>query len=165
MTLLSRKVDYALLILSYLHHRPDGSCAREIAERLSLSRPFVANILKRLCSEGYVAGRRGVKGGYVLRRPAEEVCLAELMESLGEPFHLAECNRTPCCGSVSDRPQQECGLAPVCPVRNAVGRLHRRLLDVLRTVTLAELFDPEGDAVCTQFGLTVSVREPQLTAT
>lgn len=157
MTLLSRKVDYALLILSYLHHRPDGGCAREIAERLSLSRPFVANILKRLCSEGYVAGRRGVKGGYVLRRPAEQVCLAELMESLGEPFHLAECNRT--------EADVVCGLASVCPVRNAVGRLHRRLLDVLRTVTLAELFEPEGEAVCTQFGLTVCVREPQLAAT
>ena len=157
MTLLSRKVDYALLILSYLHHRPDGSCAREIAERLSLSRPFVANILKRLCSEGFVAGRRGVKGGYVLRRPAQQVCLAELMESLGEPFHLAECNRI--------EGDALCSLASVCPVRNAVGRLHRRLLDVLRNVTLAELFDTEVEAVCTQFGLTVSVREEQLTAT
>ena len=67
---------------------------REIAERLALGRPFVANILKRLCGTGFVAGHRGVKGGYVLRRPAQQVCLAELMESLGEPFHLAECNRT-----------------------------------------------------------------------
>jgi len=157
MTLLSRKVDYALLILSYLHHRADGGCAREIAERLSLSRPFVANILKRLCSEGFVAGRRGVKGGYVLRRPAEQVCLAELMESLGEPFHLAECNRT--------NADAVCALASACPVRNAVGRLHERLLAVLRTVTLAELFEPESETVCTQFGLTVCVREAQLTAT
>lgn len=157
MTLLSRKVDYALLILSYLHHRPEGGCAREIADRLSLSRPFAANILKRLCGEGFVAGRRGVKGGYVLRRPAEQVCLAELMESLGEPFHLAECNRT--------EGESVCGLAPICPVRNAVGRLHRRLLDVLRTVTLAELFEPEAEAACTQFGLTVCVRDAQLTAT
>jgi len=151
MTLLSRKVDYALLILSYLHHRPEGGSAREIAERLALSRPFVANILKRLCGVGFVAGHRGVKGGYVLRRPAEQVCLAELMESLGEPFHLTECNRTDA--------DSVCVLSAVCPVRNAVGRLHRRLLDVLRTVTLAELFEPEGESVCTQFGLTVCVRE------
>src|SRR5271170_2106299 len=112
MTLLSRKVDYALLILSYLHHRPDGGCAREIAERLGLSRPFVANILKRLCGAGFVAGHRGVNGGYVLRRPAEQVCLAELMERLGEPFYLTECNRT--------AGDMVCGLSAVCPVRNAV---------------------------------------------
>lgn len=156
MALLSRKVDYALLILSYLHHRPEGGCARTIAERLGLSRPFVANILKRLCGTGFVAGRRGVKGGYLLRRPAEQVCLAELMESLGEPFHLAECNRTDA--------DAVCTLSVVCPVRNAVGRLHQRLLDVLRTVTLAELFEAEGDATCTQFGLKVYRSEAQLTA-
>ena len=156
MTLLSRKVDYALLILSYLHHRPEGGCAREIAERFGLSRPFVANILKRLCGAGFVAGRRGVKGGYGLRRPAEQVCLAELMESLGEPFRLAECNRA---GA-----DVVCALADSCPVRDAVGRLHRRLLDVLRAVTLAELFEPGGDAGCTQYGLKVCRSEAQLTA-
>ena len=31
MSLLSRKVDYALLILTYLHQRPEGGSAREIA--------------------------------------------------------------------------------------------------------------------------------------
>ena len=42
-TLLSRKVDYAILILTYLvrrqGHRPS---AREIADSLGLSRPFAA---------------------------------------------------------------------------------------------------------------------------
>jgi DNA-binding IscR family transcriptional regulator len=45
MTLLSRKADYALLILSYLHDKPVGGNARSIAEKFNLSRPFVANIL------------------------------------------------------------------------------------------------------------------------
>src|SRR5262249_10900897 len=45
MTLMSRKVDYALLILCHLHRLPAGACAREIATRFRLSRAFVANIL------------------------------------------------------------------------------------------------------------------------
>ena len=89
MTLLSRKVDYAILILAYPHPRAGGGSAREIADRFELSRSFVANILKLLCHKGFVASHRGVKGGYALQRPAEDVKLAELMDALDEGFYLA----------------------------------------------------------------------------
>ena len=65
MTLLNRKIDYALLVLCYLHHRPDGGCSRAIAGHFGISRAFVANILKDLCQKG-CASRRGVHGGYTL---------------------------------------------------------------------------------------------------
>jgi DNA-binding IscR family transcriptional regulator len=51
-TLLSRKADYALLILSYLYGRPGSGSARAIADQFGLSKPFVANILKELCEKG-----------------------------------------------------------------------------------------------------------------
>src|SRR5262245_37212588 len=92
MTLLSRKTDYALLILSYLHGHHEGGCARTIAEHFGLSRAFVANILKELCQKGFVTSHRGVKGGYGLLRPADQVTLAELLESIDESFRLAYCN-------------------------------------------------------------------------
>ena len=62
-TLLSRKTDYALLILSHLSERPAGGSAREIADRFGLSKAFLANILKELCQKGFVSSHRGVKGG------------------------------------------------------------------------------------------------------
>jgi len=137
MTLMTRKVDYALLILSYLDRKAGGACAREIADRYGLSKGFVANILKELCQKEFVTSHRGVKGGYVLRRPAEEVNLAELMEALEEGFHLAECNK----GGADP-----CALASLCPVKGAIGEVHRRIRDVLRGVTLAELFRPAEGA-------------------
>lgn len=137
MPLMSRKADYALLILSYLHRRPERGCAREIADGFGLSRSFVANILKELCHKGFVAGRRGVHGGYVLRRPAEEMNLADLLEALDDPFHLAECNK------VGD---EVCCVAPICPVRGHIAEVHARIHGVLRTVTLAELFRPQETA-------------------
>jgi Rrf2 family protein len=132
--LLSRKVDYALLILSYLHQRADGSSAREVAERFRLSRAFTANILKLLCRKGFVRSQRGVHGGYVLARSAAEVCLCELLESLEEPFHLAECTRT--------LPPSCCTFEDVCPVRGAIAEVDRRIREVLRNVTLADLCRP-----------------------
>jgi len=136
MALMSRKVEYALLILSYLDGRPEGGCARAIAERFDLSRPFVANILKTLCHRGFVASQRGVKGGYVLARPLAFASLSDLMEALDSAVYLAECNGTSGPGG--------CPLADVCPVRGPVAEVHRRLCEVLNGVSLAELVRPHA---------------------
>jgi Rrf2 family protein len=157
MPLLSRKVDYALLILSYLHHRPEGGSAREVAERFALSRAFTANILKLLCQKGFVRSQRGVRGGYVLGRPAGQICLCELVDAIDGPVHLALCNQ-PVDGGA-------CSFTAVCPVRSAISEVDRRLREVLSAVTLAELFrpgDPHQREGCTEFGLEVGVREREL---
>jgi Rrf2 family cysteine metabolism transcriptional repressor len=137
MTLLSRKADYALLILSYLHRHPGGGNAREIAEQFGLSRAFVANILKELCHKGFVASHRGVKGGYALHRDTAAVSLAELLEAVEEGFQLAVCNPSGHAG-----PDHDCSVASVCTVKGPIAEVHRRLIEVLRGVSLAELFDP-----------------------
>jgi len=146
MTLLNRKVDYALLILSYLSQRRRGGCAREIADQFSLSRAFVANILKELCHKGFVTSHRGVKGGYVLQRSPEAVNLAELMDALDESFRFAECNHL--------IPDDGCSLVHVCPVKGPIAEVHQRLRKVLQNVTLAELFQP----ACPSDGVQIGVR-------
>jgi Rrf2 family protein len=153
MTLLSRKVDYALLILSYLHgHQPGGASAHKIATHYSLGRPFVANILKVLCQKGFVESHRGVKGGYILCRPAAEIRLAELMDALDESFHLTTCN--------SHSPgDPRCGVEAVCPVRHPLAEVHERIRALLREVTLEQLVTPAAEVGAegtTQFGLTLS---------
>src|ERR1700688_1852676 len=132
MPLLNRKVDYALLILCYLHHKSEGGCAREIAARFGLSRPFVANILKDLCQQNYVASHRGVKGGYLLKPQAAERTLADLIEALDDTVQLAECNTVP--------PDGCCDLLETCPIRVPIAEVHQRLLAVLESVKLADLF-------------------------
>lgn len=136
MTLLSRKTDYALLILSYLHAHREGGCARTVAEHFGLSRPFVANILKELCQKGFVASHRGVKGGYVLVRPADEITLAELLEAIDDQFRLAYCN------GHSDDAEGDCTMLHTCPIKRPIGELHRRIVAVLHGVSLAEIFQP-----------------------
>ncbi|HET6575107.1 MAG TPA: Rrf2 family transcriptional regulator [Fimbriiglobus sp.] len=135
MTLLSRKADYAMLIVSYLHHKPEGGNARTIAERFGLSRPFVANILKELCHRGYVVSHRGVKGGYALKESARAVTLADFLASIDEGFRLTLCNHT------AD-PTDVCSLEASCPVRGPLSDIHRRIVDVLRGVTLADVVAP-----------------------
>lgn len=157
MALLSRKVDYALIILSYLYHRQAelaqaevtqldttsttcdspisarGGCAREIAERFGLSRPFTANILKLLARKGLVSSQRGSQGGYFLLPSAHQLCLADLLESFEEPFQLSDCFRATVRQSV-------CEFQLVCPVRGALANVDERIREVLKDVTLEALF-------------------------
>ena len=109
MTLLTRKVDYAILVMSYLHGHSEGAMHREIAVRFGLSRAFVANILKELCTKGYVSSHRGVNGGYALLRPRELVTLAEFIDALEQhSMQLAACTQS--------EPGDGCSLIGSCPV-------------------------------------------------
>ncbi len=138
MAMMSRKTDYSLLILLHLHQRPEGGCAREIADRFHLSRAFVANILKELCQKGFVTSHRGVKGGYVLSRAASEITLAEIIEALDDVFRFAECNQP----SIDDG----CSLVHLCPLRDPVAEIHQRIREVLNTLTLADVFKTRPEA-------------------
>ncbi len=148
MAFLSRKVDYALLIMAVLHRRDAGASAREIADAYGLGRPFVANILKRLCSKGLVQSHRGVRGGYVLGRAASQITMTQLLEALEDPFHLTEC--TP-------NLEHSCNLAGICPVKGAIGKVHKRIGDILGQTTLDTLFeecttDESAQKSCIQLG-------------
>jgi Rrf2 family protein len=133
MALLNRKVDYALLILAFLYHRQEGGSARAIANQFGLSQAFVANILKRLCHKEWVVSQRGTKGGYVLHKPARDIHLLELLDALDEPFHLAEC--------CQELPAASCTVFGICPIKGPVTAVHRRLRDMLASITLAELVE------------------------
>jgi Rrf2 family protein len=141
-TLLSRKADYALLILSHLYQHKSGDNARAIAEQFGLSPPFVANILKELCHKEFVTSHRGVKGGYALARDAASISLAELLEAVEEGFRLTVCNHPTTTAAV---PAPEvCEHSGTCALKGPLAEVHQRLMGVLRGVTLAELFDPKA---------------------
>lgn len=139
MTLLSRKADYALLILSFLHQRKEGGTAKVIADQFGLSRSFVANILKELCNKGFVASHRGVKGGYALARDASTITLAELLETVEDGFRLTVCNT-----AHTDSDEAPCSHSSLCTVKGPMAEVYQRLVGVLRGVTLTELFDPKA---------------------
>jgi Rrf2 family transcriptional regulator, cysteine metabolism repressor len=136
MTLLSRKADYALLILSYLNQHKTGGTARAVADQFGLSRPFVANILKQLCQKKLVVSHRGVKGGYALARDASGVSLADLLEAVEEDFRLTVCNNT----EHAHAHDATCEHSGTCTVKGPLAEVHARLVGVLRGVSLAELF-------------------------
>lgn len=81
---ISAKSRYALLALTELARHHDGApiSASELARRREIPVQFLEQLLAVLRRGGLVVSRRGVKGGYVLKRDPAKIDLLEIVEML-----------------------------------------------------------------------------------
>jgi len=88
----STRGDYACRALLSLVLHGDGSptSVRDIADRTSLPQPYLEQILLALKGAGLVRSKRGVGGGYVLARPAEEITLAQIVSAVDGPIAVGD---------------------------------------------------------------------------
>jgi Rrf2 family protein len=62
-----------------------------IATRLNSSRHHVAKIMQRLVKDGFLYSHRGPSGGFVLRKPAEEITLLDIYEAVEGKIEIGDC--------------------------------------------------------------------------
>jgi Rrf2 family protein len=88
----STRGDYACRALLSLALRKDSAptSVRDIAERTGLPQPYLEQILLALKGAGLVRSKRGVGGGYVLARPAEDILLSEIISAVDGPITLGD---------------------------------------------------------------------------
>jgi Rrf2 family iron-sulfur cluster assembly transcriptional regulator len=85
----STRGDYASRALLSLALRADlavPTSVRDLAERTGLPQPYLEQILLSLKGVGLVRSKRGVGGGYVLARAAEDITLAEIVAAVDGPI-------------------------------------------------------------------------------
>jgi len=84
----STRGDYAAraLLSLALHGKDRPTSVKEIAERTSLPQPYLEQILLAVKGAGLVRSKRGVGGGYVLARAAEDITLAEIVAAVDGPL-------------------------------------------------------------------------------
>jgi Rrf2 family iron-sulfur cluster assembly transcriptional regulator len=84
----STRGDYAAraLLSLALHESDRPTSVKEIAERTTLPQPYLEQILLAVKGAGLVQSKRGVGGGYVLARPADEITLAEILAAVDGPL-------------------------------------------------------------------------------
>ena len=139
MLALTKKTGYGIIALTYLAQRPEGLfSAREIAERFGVPMSLLMNVMKELSAAGYVESVRGAHGGYRLARSPEEINVADMVASLEGPIRLAECVLDP----TEEEDGHTCKLMATCPISDPVHRIHRKLRDFLKNVTLADIVEP-----------------------
>ena len=113
---------------------------------------MVSKILKLLVKEGLLASHRGVKGGYSLTRPADEISMAEIVTALEGPIAITECVSV----------ESDCSHAALCPVSGNWRRINEAVRTALEGISLAEMAQPKPQEKLVTLGRGVFAGAPQL---
>jgi len=140
MLALTKKAGYALIAMTHLASLPEAqvASAREIAGKFGVPKSLLMNVLKELATAGYVESLRGARGGYRLKRRPEQINLADLIAVLEGPVRLVECVT----GQAGGKTKCSIRLMARCPIADPIHRVHRRINEFLKNVTLAEIVKP-----------------------
>lgn len=101
----------AIAVMSYLATDPTRRAGSgEIAEARGISRALTAKLLTQLASAGLVSGQPGPGGGYTLAKPAETVCLFDIVSLFEQTSSNTNC------------PFGEgwCGVGIPCPLHDTI---------------------------------------------
>ena len=133
---ITRQADYAVRAVVYLAERGPGKpiATAEIARQQHIPSTFLAKIVPQLAAAGIVNTLRGAHGGIRLGRPAENISLLEIVETIDGPIRLNECLSDP-------------GLCPLgenCAVHQAWCQVQASLVDQLGHTNMAQLLRPEA---------------------
>jgi FeS assembly SUF system regulator len=129
---LTKVSDYGIVLLSYIANELPGERfnARSLAEETRIPAPMVSKILKALGRGNLLLSHRGVKGGYSLARPAEEITVADVVRALEGPIAITEC---------VDGDSSGCSIELVCPVKTNWERINNAVIDSLENIKITEM--------------------------
>ena len=83
--------DYALRIVTALARQSEVVDAKTLSDETSVTLRFTLKILHKLVTDGIVASYKGVKGGYLLKQPPQEITLLKIIELIDGPIAIVRC--------------------------------------------------------------------------
>jgi Rrf2 family protein len=131
---LSKKADYGLIAIKHLamHRNENHACsANEIAEEYGISPTLMAKVLQKLARNSLVAAKHGSTGGYQLAKDPERISALEVITAIDGPVLIISCVTS----------HGNCDASSKCSVREPLRRVNESVMNVLSTVTIAQMCD------------------------
>ncbi|MBS1865363.1 MAG: SUF system Fe-S cluster assembly regulator [Acidobacteria bacterium] len=128
---LSKKADYGLIAVKHLAmHRDQHACsANEIADEYGISSTLMAKVLQKLARQNLVAAKHGSSGGYQLSKMPDQISALEVITAIDGPVLITSCVTS----------HGNCDATSKCSVREPLRRVNDSILNVLNTVTIAQM--------------------------
>ncbi|MEE8414263.1 MAG: Rrf2 family transcriptional regulator [Dehalococcoidales bacterium] len=128
---LTQRADYAVRMMVDLAGSPDNQRVSigNIARRQSLPEPFMAKIASQVAAAGLLDTWRGKGGGLAMARPADEINLLQIIESIDGPLALNRCTYEP----------SQCPDSDTCPVHPIWKKAQQQLNDLMSGSLLSEM--------------------------
>lgn len=122
--------EYGIFGVLYLAGQPPDRITplSEISETQGVPEKFLAKIFQALSRSGLVHSHRGVKGGFSLGRPADQISIREIVEEIQGPYFIAKCLHTK---DICNRKD--------CPINQLLHKAQEALIDVFDKHTVADL--------------------------
>lgn len=129
---LTKKADYGLIALRHLAVTRSSASAKDIAEAYRVPQALLSKILQTLARNGLLTSEQGATGGYRLSRDAREITTLEVIRSIDGPIILTQC-------FTEHEEPVECNQSELCPVREPLRKVHEGILQLLSSITIADL--------------------------
>jgi len=127
---LAQSTGYAILALGFIASAAGKPLlTRTIAEKCGLPAPFLSKIINRLARGHLVNTQRGVNGGVMLSRPANQITLYEVCSALDDPILVKRCMLG----------IAECSDARACPAHEFNIEQRNQILDFINSTTIADI--------------------------
>ncbi len=129
--LVPMKVDYGVRLLVYLAQQPaeEYVSTSQIALAQHVPEPYLLHICAELQKMGLLASRRGPQGGHRLARPASEITVSDVVNSLDRSMAPLDCVEEP----------EECRLSGACSQRELWSDVEKMLMKHLNEVRISTL--------------------------
>ncbi len=126
--------DYALRVLMYLALDPERRVRiRDVAESYDISRNHLMKVVNKLTRAELVEASRGVNGGLILARPADQISVGEVVRKCEDDLGLVECFRE----------DNHCVITPECELKKVFDHAVSDFMGVLDQYTIADLVGPQ----------------------
>ncbi len=90
--MLSQTVEYALRAMVYLAGcNEDPQPTEQISEKTKVPAPYLAKVLQNLTRKGLVRSQRGVKGGFLLAQPPEDITILDVVNAVDPIQRITSC--------------------------------------------------------------------------
>lgn len=125
---ITKGTDYGILGILYLARQPFErvSLLHEIAREQNVPETYLAKIFQDLTKGGLVRSHRGARGGFSLARPASQITLRQVIETLQGPICINRCLDI----------REGCSKSDTCPVSTVLRQAQAQLLATLDAATL-----------------------------
>jgi Rrf2 family protein len=122
----------ALVVLG-LNYSDSVVPIQTIAKLQNIPKRFLEQILNDLKAMGILESKRGVSGGYRLRRPPDQITLAEVIRFIEGPLAPVACVSQNFYKKCSCPDEQKCG------IRSVMKEVREAIVSILDKVTIAQM--------------------------
>ena len=131
---LSKKTEYAIIALLDMARRDKDELvtAKDLSRNYNIPPEIMGKVLQSLVRENLVVSHQGIKGGYQLHMPLQEINVKKIITAVEGPVHLVDCTLEEQCG---------CEQIDTCGIKGPMEFIQAELHRFLDNITLQDFKD------------------------